>query len=435
MEVNAVRTILHVDMDMFFVAVELLRRPELRGRPVVVGGSGSRGVVAAASYEARRYGVHSAMPSARARALCPGAVFLPGDMPTYVRYSSQVFAIFEDFTPLVEGLSVDEAFLDVSGASSLYGDGVTIASSIRARVRDEIGLPCSVGVATNKFVAKLASEQAKPVATADGVREGRGVVEIPPGTEVAFVRGLPVSALWGVGPATLTKLTRMGVSTVADLAMLDEPVLARAVGGSHASHLLDLANAVDDRPVNPRHESRSLGSEETFSRDVVDRNELRVHLVRLADAVMKRARAEALTPRTVTLKIKFPDFRTVTRSKTVDHGVTTAQAVISLVSDLLDRVDIGDGVRLLGVSLRNFTSAGEQLQLFGTGDAETLEDVWAPATEAIDEIRRRFGDDSITVASTLGSGRPTGSAPWGPNEEARARPSEHGRSGDEPQGG
>ncbi len=403
-------------MDMFFVAVELLRHPELRGQPVVVGGSGRRGVVAAASYEARRYGVHSAMPSSRARALCPGAVFLPGDMQTYVRYSSQVFAIFEDFTPLVEGLSVDEAFLDVTGASTLYGSGVEIASQIRRRVREEIGLPCSVGVATNKFVAKLASERAKPVASPDGVVDGPGVVEIVPGTEVSFVRGLPVSALWGVGPATLAKLTRIGVTSVADLAVLDEPVLARAVGASHAAHLLNLAHAIDDRQVTTRHESRSVGNEETFAHDIVDREEVSAHAVRLVDSVMKRVRSESLSARTVTLKIKYPDFRTVTRSKTVDHGLTTAQSVTALVMDLLDRVEIGDGIRLLGVSLSNFTSGGEQLQLFGTGDAEALEDAWAPATGTIDEIRRRFGDDSITTASTLASGRAAGSGPWGPDE-------------------
>lgn len=345
-------------------------------------------------------------------------MFLPGDMPTYVRYSSHVFAIFEDFTPLVEGLSVDEAFLDVTGASTLYGSGVEIGSQIRQRIRDEIGLPCSVGVATNKFVAKLASERAKPVATPDGVVDGPGVVEIAPGTEVSFVRGLPVSALWGVGPATLAKLTRIGVSTVADLAVLDEPVLARAVGASHATHLLDLAHAIDDRQVTPRNESRSVGNEETFAHDIVDRDELSGHAVRLVDSVMKRVRSESLSARTVTLKIKYPDFRTVTRSKTVDHGLTTAQSVTALVAELLRRVEIENGIRLLGVSLSNFTSGGEQLQLFGTGDAEALEDSWAPATGTIDEIRRRFGDDSITTASALASGRTAGSGPWGPAEPA-----------------
>lgn len=355
------------------------------------------------------------MPSARARALCPGAVFLPGDMQTYARYSSQVFVIFEDFTPLVEGLSVDEAFLDVTGASKLYGSGVEIGSQIRRRVRDEIGLPCSVGVATNKFVAKLASERAKPVATPEGVTEGPGVFEVPPGTEVSFVRGLPVSALWGVGPATLAKLTRIGVTSVADLAVLDEPVLARAVGTSHASHLLGLADAIDDRPVTPRRESRSVGNEETFAHDIADREELSAHAVRLVDSAMKRVRAESLSARTVTLKIKYPDFRTATRSTTVDHGLTTSQSVTALVLDLLDRVEIGDGIRLLGVSLSNFTVGAEQLQLFGTGDAEALEDIWSPATETIDEIRRRFGDDSITTASALAPGRRVGSGQWGPD--------------------
>jgi DNA polymerase-4 len=416
-QVDKPRTILHIDMDMFFVAVELLRRPELRGLPVVVGGAGSRGVVAAASYEARRYGVHSAMPSIRAKKLCPNAVFLPGDMATYVRYSALVFAVFEDFTPLVEGLSVDEAFLDVTGASTLYGQGVEIAARIRSRVHDEVGLTCSVGVATSKFVAKLASEKAKPIATAEGVSEGRGIVEIAPGGELDFVRSLPVAALWGVGPATLEKLTRMGVRMVADLAAIDEPVLARAVGASHAAHLLDLANAVDERPVNPHRESRSLGSEETFAHDVTDFEELRGHAVRLVDAVMKRARAESLSARTVTLKIKFPDFRTVTRSKTVDHGLTTSQAVTSIVEDLLARIDIGGGVRLLGVSLRNFSTGGEQLQLFGTGDVESLEDAWTPAIGTVDDIRRRFGEGSITTASALGSDRPVGTRPWGPEEE------------------
>lgn len=399
------------------MAVELLRRPDLRGMPVVVGGAGNRGVVAAASYEARRFGVHSAMPSVRARRLCPHAVFLPGDMPTYVDYSARVFAIFDDFTPLVEGISVDEAFLDVTGAITLYGSGKAIATKIRARVLDEVGLVCSVGIATNKFVAKLASERAKPIATAEGVEAGHGILEIEPGGEVDFVRPLPVGALWGVGPATLTKLTQMGVSRVADLIAIDHRVLSRAVGAAHSEHLLNLANARDERAVNPLRESRSIGHEETFSRDLVDSSEFHAVLVRLADTVMRRARAESLVAQTVTLKIKYPDFRSVTRSKTVDHGLTTAQSVLSIALDLLGRVDCTGGVRLLGISLRNFTQSGEQLQLFATGDAESLEDAWSPATEAVDHIRQRFGDDSITTARALEEGLPPGSQQWGPGIE------------------
>lgn len=404
-------------MDMFFVAVELLRRPELRGLPVVVGGAGKRGVVAAASYEARRYGVHSAMPSLRAQRMCPHAVFLPGDMSTYVEYSGRVFAIFDDFTPLVEGLSVDEAFLDVSGATGLYGSGVAIGQRIRARVLEEVGLPCSVGVASNKFIAKLASEHAKPIATAEGVRAGLGVMEVPRGAEVEFVHGLPVSALWGVGPVTLAKLTQLGIARVADLSTIDPAVLAHAVGAAHGQHLVNLANAIDDRPVTPHRESRSIGHEETFAHDVLDRAELRGYLVRLVEAVMQRVRGESLTARTVTVKVKYSDFRIVTRSRTVDHGVTTAQAVTAIAEEILGGVDLGDGVRLLGVSMRNFSDEAEQLQLFSTDDAESLEDTWTPATAAIDDIRRRFGDDSITTASALGASRRGGATYWGPREQ------------------
>lgn len=404
-------------MDMFFVAVELLRRPELRGRPVVVGGAGKRGVVAAASYEARRYGVHSAMASVRAQRLCPHAVFLPGDMSTYVEYSDRVFAVFADFTPLVEGLSVDEAFLDVTGARGLYGPGAVIGQRIRARVLEEVGLPCSVGVASNKFVAKLASEHAKPVATADGVQPGLGVMEVPAGSEVEFVRRLPVSALWGVGPATLAKLQHLGISRVADLAVIDRAVLSHVVGNAHAQHLINLANAEDNRPVTPRHESRSVGHEETFAHDIADRIELRAHLVRLVDSVMQRVRSESLAARTVTVKIKYSDFRVITRSRTVDHGLTTAQAVATIAEEILAGIDLAEGVRLLGVSLRNFTEGADQLQLFGTDDAESLEDVWTPATAAIDDIRRRFGDESITTASALGASRRGGATHWGPSIE------------------
>lgn len=355
------------------------------------------------------------MASVHAQRLCPDAVFLPGDMSTYVEYSERVFAVFADFTPLVEGISVDEAFLDVTGARGLYGSGVVIGQRIRDRVREEVGLPCSVGVASNKFVAKLASEHAKPVATADGVQPGLGVMEVPAGSEVDFVQRLPVSVLWGVGPATLEKLTHVGVTRVADLAAINSAVLSHLVGIAHAQHLINLANAVDDRPVSPRQESRSIGHEETFAHDISDRVELRVHLVRLVDAVMQRVRGESLAARTVTVKIKYADFRVITRSRTVDHALTTAQSVAAIAEGILAGVDLHDGVRLLGVSLRNFTEGAEQLQLFGTDDAESLEDVWTPATAAIDDIRRRFGDDSITTASALGALRRPGH--WGPAVE------------------
>ncbi|NBY11586.1 MAG: DNA polymerase IV [Actinobacteria bacterium] len=254
------KAICHVDMDMFYVAVELRRRPELRGKPVVVGGDGSRGVVAAASYEARRYGVFSAMSSAMAKRLCPHAVFLPGDMELYQQVSEQVFDIFHDVTPLVEGLSLDEAFLDVTGSIRLFGEPEEIAANIRSRVRNEVGLPCSIGIAPSKFIAKLASKAAKPIAERDGVREGLGVLRIEPGKELDFILPLPVKAVWGVGPATLEKLLGVGIHTVGDLAAVDLDVLEGIVGVAHARHLHDLAHARDDRDVVAQREAKSIGT-------------------------------------------------------------------------------------------------------------------------------------------------------------------------------
>jgi DNA polymerase-4 len=405
-------------MDMFFVAVELRRHPELRGLPVVVGGDGQRGVVAAASYEARRYGVFSAMPASRARKLCPDAVFLPGDMDEYIAVSAQVFEIFHDFTPLVEGLSLDEAFLDVTGSLRAIGSGTHIAAEIRRRVLDEIGLVCSVGVAPSKFIAKLASKFAKPIASAGGVRPGLGVYEVLAGHELAFVRPMHVKSLWGVGPVTLEKLTRLGISTVQDLAAIDVRALSGIVGESHARHLHDLAFAKDDRDVEPNRESKSIGNEETFSNDMYSADEVWAHVVRLVDSVSKRCREESQWPRTCTLKIKFSDFQTVTRSHTEQTAVTSSQAMLKMLEPLLSTIDVSRGVRLVGVSARNFDIDGHQLSLFDEGtqsdDAAVLDEAWAPATQAIDDIRERFGDGAIRPASTLKSTESSTSSPWGP---------------------
>jgi DNA polymerase-4 len=407
-------------MDMFYVAVELRQRPELRGKPVVVGGDGKRGVVAAASYEARRYGVFSAMPSVRARRLCPQAIFLPGDMDLYVQVSSQVFDIFRDFTPLVEGLSLDEAFLDVTGAQRLLGDGVAIAEAIRKRVLDEVGLVCSVGIATSKFVAKLASKTAKPIADHQSVRPGRGVVQIESGKEQEFIHGLNVEALWGVGPATLAKLQSVSIKTVAELAVVDLQILKHLLGDAHATQLQQLANGIDHREVEPNTDSKSIGHEETFSNDIFDIETVRRHLVRMSDLVARRCRDEELAPRTCTVKIKYSDFVSITRSNTSPTPITSAQAIMQMLDGLLIDIEVARGVRLVGISTRNFAISEAQLSLFDEGthsqDATSLDEVWAPATAAIDDIRERFGDDSIGLASTLHSKRRPGSSKWGPEE-------------------
>ena len=413
--VAATRTVLHVDMDAFYVSVELIRRPELRGRPVVVGGTGSRGVVAAASYEARAYGVHSAMSSVRARQLCPHAVVLPGDHATYAEVSSRVMEVFRSYTPLVEPLSLDEAFLDVTAVRRLHGDGPTIAAAIRRRVRDEEQLTCSVGVAPSKFVAKHASKAAKPVASPDGPRPGPGVVVVEPGTEVAFVQRLDVRELWGVGPATYERLQRLGVTTVAQLAALERSTLVAALGPANGTHLHELAHAVDDRPVVPSAAPKSVSHEETYAVDVVDREDLRREVVRQADAVASRLRRSGLAGRTVQLKVRFADFRTITRSTTVDGPLDSGPLIARAAKALLDAVDVSPGVRLLGVGVTGLgDEPARQLSFDDQGPG------WDDASRAVDAIRDRFGDTAIgpAAAATERGLKLTrrGAQQWGPDD-------------------
>jgi DNA polymerase-4 len=414
-EPGATPHILHVDMDAFFVSVELLRRPELRGTPVVVGGAGARGVVAAASYEARAYGVHSAMPSVRAERLCPHATFLPGDHRHYAEVSARVMQVFRDVTPLVEPLSLDEAFLDVAGAVRLFGDPPAIAHRIRATVLEQEGLTCSVGVAASKFVAKLASEAAKPKATPTGPSFGDhgGVVVVAPGTELDFLHPLPVRAIWGVGPKTQKVLDRFGVRTVGQLADLDVDTLVRAVGEAHGHHLWRLAHGIDDRPVVPDQKVKSISHEETFATDLVDPGRIRVEAVRMADAVAARLRASGSSGRTVTVKVRFHDFRTITRSVTLATAVDTGTDIARAAKELLAGVDPSSGVRLLGVGITGLDHAGAvQLTL---DDVEAHQGSWSDATAAVDAIRERFGNDAIHPAAFTGR-RPKerGDQQWGP---------------------
>lgn len=422
---GGVRTILHVDMDAFFASVELLRHPELRGRPVAVGGTGDRGVIAAASYEARVHGVTSAMPSARARRLCAELVLLPGDHAHYAEVSERIMAIFRTVTPLVEPLSLDEAFLDVTGARRLHGSGAEVADAIRRRVLEEEGLACSVGVATNKFIAKLASADAKPIPGPDGPRPGPGILVIPAGGELAYLHPLSVSRLWGVGPATLAKLSRIGVRTVGDLARLGVGALTATLGDSAGAHLHSLAEGVDDRVVEPDREPRSVSSEETFSVDRRTLEELRGTLVRLADSVADRLRRAGVRGRTVHLKVRYADFSTVTRSHTLttptDRGTTLRDEAWTMLREL----PVERGVRLLGVGSSNLTRepAAEQLRL---DEAPEPAD-WDAANGAVDRIRERFGHASIGPGLP-GGARGPGHAMWGPDRE-EIRRDEHDRGG------
>jgi DNA polymerase-4 len=420
-------TVLHVDMDAFFVSVELLDRPELRGRPVVVGGSGDRGVVAAASYEARVYGIHSAMASVQARRRCPHAVFLPGRYSRYAEVSEQVMAIFRDVTPLVEPLSLDEAFLDVAGAERLLGPGPVIARRLRERVLDEVGLTCSVGVAATKFVAKLASEAAKPKASLEGPVLGSGVHVVEADETLAFLHPLPVRALWGVGPATLARLERLGVLTVGDLAALEVEVVVGALGRSQGRHLHALANGIDARAVVPDRRPKSIGHEETFPRDLHRRGELGRELTGLTDAVAARLRRHEVAGRTVTLKVRFGDFHTITRSVTLPEPVDEAPALRRAASTLLDQVDPAPGVRLLGVSVSGLGPGGvRQLTL----DDAAGDEGWAEASRTIDEIRARFGADAIGPAAlTRADGLRTKGRhrqQWGPPADGTDAPTRGG---------
>jgi DNA polymerase-4 len=411
------RTILHVDMDAFYVSVELVRRPELRGKPVVVGGTGRRGVVAAASYEARSYGVFSAMPSAQAQRLCPDAIFLAGDHGLYGEVSARVMSVFHDMTPLVEPLSLDEAFLDVTGSLRLHGDGQTIARSIRRTIWDDESLTCSVGIAPNKFLAKLASEQAKPAVSRSGPVFGRGVFEVQAGHELEFLHPLPVRALWGVGKATGARLSAMGVETVGDLAALPLATVTASLGNASGAHLHALSQALDDRPVEPERGAKSISHEETFAHDVSDPDALDVELVRQCDAVAQRLRDSDLAARTAALKVRFGDFTTISRRATVDAPFTSAAELLRLARSLMATIDPGQGVRLLGIGVSNLgVDPGQQLTLDLLQDGEPEA---SPTDHLLDEVRARFGNGAIGPASAAVDGKlrvkRRGEQQWGPN--------------------
>lgn len=390
------RTILHVDLDAFYASVEQLDHPEWVGRPVVVGadpqGGRGRGVVAACSYEARAFGVRSALPIGRAWRLCPQAVFVRPRMHRYAEMSGQVFALLREVTDQVEPLSVDEAFLDVTGLLRLRGTGEEIARAIKGRVRRELGLVISVGVAPNKFLAKVGSDLGKP----------DGLVVVRPGDEREFLAPLPLSRLWGVGPKTEARLLRLGVRTIGELARLRADDLAAALG-SHAAHLLALARGVDDRPVEDEGGAKSVGAEETFERDTGDAAEIRRTLLGLAERVASRLRREGVRARGVTLKHRDDSFHTVTRSKTLGRATDVAEDLYGAALELLVKVpETNRRVRLVGLTGTHLEGPRPgQLDLFSSppGGAGRFRKV----AGAVDEIRRQFGAGAITRATLLAS--------------------------------
>src|SRR5512139_733382 len=353
------RTILHLDLDAFYASVEQLDDPALRGRPVIVGGPSRRGVVCAASYEARRFGVRSAMPTARARRLCPDGVFLPPRFDRYAALSERVFGIYRRYTPLVEPLSLDEAFLDVTASRALHGSGADIARAVKATVRDTLGLAVSAGIADVKLAAKIATDLGKP----------DGLVEVPPGKTAEFLAPLPVARLWGVGQVTEEALRKIGIATIGDLARTPDVALAGAVGASHARGLRALALGDDPRDVVPDEAAKSIGAEDTFGEDLAGRAALETELLSQAARVGRRLRAAKLAGHVVTLKVKYADFTLVTRRTTLGRPTDDDRAVFEAARALLERVDLDRAVRLTGISVSGFAAEEErgQLDLFGGG--------------------------------------------------------------------
>ncbi|MGZ3143126.1 DNA polymerase IV [Lentzea chajnantorensis] len=394
---------LHVDMDAFYASVEIRERPELASVPVVVGGVGGRGVVCSANYLAREFGVRSAMPTAHARRLAPHAVYLPPQFDLYQEVSRGVMAIFRDITPLVEPLSLDEAFLDVGGALRRMGTTPGgIGELVRSRVFEAYGVTCSVGVAPTKFLAKLSSGMCKP----------DGMMVIPADSVLEFLHPLPVGALWGVGEKTAARLSQLGLETVGDVAAIPLATLRRKIGVALAEHLFALSRGVDDRAVVPESREKSIGAEETFEVDHLDRGVLRRELLRLSERTASSLRAKGLHGRTVSIKVRFSDFTTITRSRTLPTSTDVTQEIYRTAVELLTTQVPPGAVRLIGVRIEGLDNADSAHQLI----FDAPENGWREADQAADQARSRFGSLAVRPASLLGKG-PQRTAEFGPKPE------------------
>ena len=376
----------------FYASVEVAKDPTLRGKPVIVGGQAGRGVVTSASYEARAFGVRSAMPTITAHRLCPDGIYLSNDFEAYAEFSKRIKEVFSSYSPLVEPLSLDEAFIDVGGSVKLFGSPVDIARRIKQDVAG-LGLPCTVGVASNKFLAKLASTRGKPngllVVKADAIQQ--------------FLHPLPVDALWGVGAATAETLRRLGLKSVGDVATIPRRTLERAIGDSMGAHLHLLANGIDDRPVTPDGPAKSVGSEETFSSDLDDTDVILREVLRLADRTASRLREKGMCGRTVTLKVRWSNFKTITRSRTLPAEFDNASEIYEAVKDLYMKLDPQrPRIRLLGVSVSSLAPGPPRRQLLLDDSGRAA---WNEAALAVDDIRRRFGEGAVTPATLLDRSR------------------------------
>lgn len=385
------KCIMHVDMDAFFVSVELRTRPELRGKPVIVGFPAERSVVLSASYEARAFGVKSAMPMAVAARICPQAVIIEPRHKLYYEVSAQLMAIFGSITELVEPLSVDEAFLDVSGALRRLGSPRGIGELVRRQVASELGITASVGIAETKFVAKIASTRCKP----------DGLLLIGPDETVPYLHSLPVGALWGVGAKTAEVLAKMGIRTVADVAATPVSALRKTLGAT-GEHVHQLSWGIDPRPVTPVRLEKSIGAEETFATDTADQAVLHRELLRLSHRTAARLRTSGMVARTVALKLRFADFSTITRSRTVPTPVDSAQLIYAVILQLLESAgNRGMAVRLVGVRAEQLEDASRtSLQL----SIDRRDDNWRAAEQALDEVTRKFGNKSVLPARLMEPG-------------------------------
>ena len=402
----AQRTIIHADLDAFYASVEVLDDPSLRGKPVIVGGGpNERGVVSAASYEARRFGVHSAMPLRTAGRRCPHGVFLPGRPDRYRDLSERVMAVFADYTPLVEPISLDEAFVDVSNSATAFGDGATIARRIKERVLGEIGLVVSVGVATNKLCAKVASDLRKPDA----------LVVVPAGEEAAFLAPLPIRRLWGVGPQAQAALADYGVTTIGQLGAIPPATLRRRFG-RHGDDLRARARGEDWAAVEPTHAPKSIGHEHTFDVDTADQSRLEATLLDLAESVASRLRRHDLAAGSVQLKLRYEGFETLTRQAPLPRQTRDSAPLYAATLALLAKTRVeGRGVRLIGLTAINLSDA-QQLTLFDSPRRDRL-------TESIDVVRTRFGEHAITRARLL-TDRPSRRFDFGERPSALTEDSE-----------